>query len=74
VPFSPLTLSRFVDVYDLYQRIDGRHFRRVGLSHYYAVLPLPRREQEIALIAASGQHWPATKLAAIVKRWLREQR
>jgi hypothetical protein len=73
LPFSALTLSRFLDVYEIYQRVGGKRLRHAGLSHYYAVLPLERRDQERALIAASGHRWPATKLEAMVKRWRRER-
>lgn len=73
VPFGSLSLSRFLDVYELYRRIDGRNFKWAGLSHYYAVLPLPPDEQEMALVAACGNRWPATKLEAVVKRWRRDR-
>jgi hypothetical protein len=72
-PFSALTLSRFLGVYELYDRIGGRSFRFAALSHYYAVLPLPRRQQEMALVAACGNRWPATKLEAMVRRWRRSR-
>jgi hypothetical protein len=73
LPFSALTLSRFLDVYELYRRVGGHNFKQIGLSHYYAVLPLPPREQEMALVAACGNRWPATKLEAVVKRWRRDR-
>jgi hypothetical protein len=73
LPFSALTLSRFLDVYELYDRIGGGRFRFAGLSHYYAVLQLPRRKQAMALVAACGKRWPATRLEALVRRSRRER-
>jgi hypothetical protein len=73
LPYSALTLSRFLGVYELYHRIDGGRLRHAGLGHYYAVLPLARDQQEKALVTASERRWPATKLEAMAKRWARKR-
>jgi hypothetical protein len=44
------------------------------LSHYIMVLGMPRHLQKMALQTASEQHWPATKLETMVKRWRRQRR
>jgi hypothetical protein len=74
LPYSALTLSRFLGVYELYRRIDGGRLRHVGLSHYIMVLSLARHRQKMALETACEQRWPATKLEAMVKLWRRERR
>jgi hypothetical protein len=74
LPYSAVTLRRFLSVYELYHRIDGARLRHVGLSHYIMVLWLPSDLQKMALETASEQRWPATKLEAMVRLWRRQRR
>ncbi len=63
LPLSPSALCRSVAVFALVQRLGGRdRWRKLAVSHFKEVLPLPQTEQERLLLDAEVGGWTVSQL------------